>query len=90
MIYYILNPKLLGMQLLGLILFAELNMALSISDEKLKEIMKEAVIEIIKEKRKVFYEILLEAIEEVGLANAIREGRKNKFVGEDRILKMLG
>jgi hypothetical protein len=65
-------------------------MELSISDEKLKEIMKEAVIEIIKEKRKVFYEILLEAIEEVGLANAIREGRKNKFVGEDRILKMLG
>ena len=70
--------------------FEEINMELSISDEKLKEIMKEAVIEIIKEKRKVFYEILLEAIEEVGLANAIREGRKNKFVGEDRILKMLG
>lgn len=65
-------------------------MELSISDEKLKEIIKEAIIEIIKEKRKVFYEIILEAIEEVGLANAIREGRKNKFVGEDRILKMLG
>ena len=64
-------------------------MQLSISDEKLKEIMKEAVIEIIKEKRKVFHEILLEAIEEVGKAFAIREGRKNKFVGEDRILKML-
>ena len=65
-------------------------MELSISDEKLKVLMKEALIEIIKEKRKVFYEILLEAIEEVGLANAIRQGRKNKFVGEDRILKMLG
>jgi len=65
-------------------------MELSISDEKLKEVMKEAIIEIIKKKRKVFYEIILEAIEEVGLANAIREGRKNKFVGEDRILKMLG
>jgi hypothetical protein len=65
-------------------------MELSISDEKLKEIMKEALVEIIKEKRKVFYEIILEAMEEVGLANAIREGRKNKFVGEDRILKMLG
>jgi hypothetical protein len=65
-------------------------MELSISDEKLKGIIKEAIIEIIKEKRKVFYEILLEAIEEVGLANAIREGRKNKFVGEDRILKMSG
>jgi len=65
-------------------------MELSISDEKLKGIIKEAIIEIIKEKRKIFYEIILEAIEEVGLANAIREGRKNKFVGEDRILKMLG
>jgi hypothetical protein len=65
-------------------------MELSISDEKLKGIMKEAIIEIIKEKRKIFYEIILEAIEEVGLANAIREGRKNKFVGEDRILKMSG
>jgi hypothetical protein len=65
-------------------------MELSINDEKLKEIIKEAVTEIIKEKRKVFYEIMLEAIEQVGLANAIREGRKNKFVGEDRILKMLG
>ncbi len=65
-------------------------MELSISDEKLKGIIKEAIIEIIKEKRKVFYEIILEAIEEVGLANAIREGRKNKFVGEDRILKMSG
>ncbi len=65
-------------------------MELSISDEKLKGIIKEAIIEIIEEKRKVFYEIILEVIEEVGLANAIREGRKNKFVGEDRILKMLG
>ena len=65
-------------------------MELSISDEKLKGIIKEAIIEIIKEKRKIFYEIILEAIEEVGLANAIREGRKNEFVGEDRILKMLG
>ena len=65
-------------------------MELSISDEKLKGIMKEAIIEIIREKRKVFYEIILEAIEEVGLDNAIREGRKNKFVGEGRILKMSG
>lgn len=64
-------------------------MELSINDVKMKEIMKEAIIEIIKEKREAFYEIILEAIEEVGLANAIIEGRKNKFVGEDRILKIL-
>lgn len=28
-------------------------------------------------------------MEEVGLANAIKEGRKNKFVNEDTILNLL-
>jgi hypothetical protein len=31
----------------------------------------------------------LEAIEEIGLANAIREGRRDEFVGEDQILAIL-
>jgi hypothetical protein len=43
----------------------------------------------IKQKREVFYEIILEAMEDVGLANAIIEGRKNDFVCEDNILKIL-
>ncbi|MDI6735662.1 MAG: hypothetical protein QME42_05645 [bacterium] len=64
-------------------------MELSISDAKMKEIIKEYIIEIIKEKRKDCHEIILESIEEVGLANAIREGRKNKFVSEDRIFEIL-
>ncbi len=36
----------------------------------------------IQQKRGVFQKILLEALEEIGLANAIKEGRKNEFVGE--------
>jgi predicted house-cleaning noncanonical NTP pyrophosphatase (MazG superfamily) len=64
-------------------------MRLAISDEKLKKVMKEAIIEAIQEKKKEFYNILLEAIEEIALANAIKQGRKNKFVSEKRILKTL-
>jgi len=64
-------------------------MELSINDEKIRGILKEILIEMIQEKRELFYEIIVEAIEEVALANAITEGRKDEFVSEDRILGML-
>jgi hypothetical protein len=34
-------------------------------------------------------EIILEAIEEIGLANAIHEGRQNQFVSEESILAII-
>ncbi|MDQ3750837.1 MAG: hypothetical protein M3367_17740 [Acidobacteriota bacterium] len=43
----------------------------------------------IKEKREFFQEIVLEAIEEIGLANAIAEGRQDKFVSEEEIMSVL-
>ena len=61
-------------------------MQLTISDEKTKELLAEVLIEMLKNKREVFQEIVLEAIEEVGLANAIVEGRKNDFVSEEKIM----
>lgn len=64
-------------------------MELVISDEKFKELIKEILVEMIKEKRDLFYELVLEAIEEVGLAKAIAEGREDNFVSEDRILAIL-
>jgi hypothetical protein len=64
-------------------------MELIISDEKTKELLAEVIIQMIKEKRELFYELIVEAIEEVALANAIAEGRKNEFVGEDRVLEIL-
>ncbi len=64
-------------------------MELTISDERMKDFIKEVIIEMIKEKKDLFYEVILEAIEEVALANAITEGRKDNFVSEDRILGLL-
>ncbi|MEI7868040.1 MAG: hypothetical protein WCI11_09105 [Candidatus Methylumidiphilus sp.] len=60
-------------------------MELSISDEKTKELLTEVMVELLKTKRNVLYDVVLEALEEVGLANAIAEGRKNEFVSEDEI-----
>ncbi len=64
-------------------------MQLTISDEKTKELLTEVLVEMMKNKREIFQEIVLEAIEEVGLANAIIEGRKSDFVSEERILSAL-
>ncbi len=64
-------------------------MELTISDEKTKELLTEVLVEMIKEKRELFQEIVLEAIEEVGLANAIAEGRQSKFVSEKEIMSVL-
>ena len=64
-------------------------MELLISDEKTKELLTEVVVDLLKTKRNVLYDIVLEALEEVGLANAITEGRKNEFVSEDEIFSII-
>lgn len=64
-------------------------MQLTLSDEKTKELLTEALVEMIQQKREVFYEIVVEALEDVGLANAIAEGRQDEFVSEDKIMSVL-
>lgn len=54
-------------------------MELTISEDRAKVLLKE-----------VFSTaIMRDAIEDIGLSNAIREGRQNEFVSEDEILAIL-
>ncbi len=64
-------------------------MELLLNDTKTKELLTEIMIELMQSKREFFHEIVLEALEEVSLANAIIEGRKNDFVEEDKIFALL-
>jgi len=64
-------------------------MQISISDEKTREMFTEILIDLIKTRKELFSEIIQEALEEVGLANAIAEGRKNEFVPEEDIFALL-
>jgi len=64
-------------------------MELSISDEKTKELLTEVMVDLLKTKRDILYDVVLEALEEVGLASAIAEGRKNEFVAEEDIFALL-
>jgi len=64
-------------------------MELTINETQAKELLKQVMIELVKEKRDLFFEIVVEAMEEIGLANAIREGRRNEYVSEEQITAIL-
>lgn len=65
-------------------------MELSISDEKTKELLTEVLIDLMKSRRDVLHEIVLEALEEVGLASAIEQGKTGDWVPEGEIRSILG
>lgn len=65
------------------------NMGLTVNEKQTKELLREVLLELLQEKRSDFYELVLEAMEEIGLANAIREGRQNDLVSEDEIRAIL-
>jgi hypothetical protein len=60
-------------------------MELTINEVQTRNLLREIMIELVQEKREWFSEIVVEALEEVGLANAISEGRRNEFVTEEDI-----
>lgn len=59
-----------------------MNATLSLNDEQTKSLLTEVMIELIQTHRDLMRDIMVEALEELGLANAIAEGRKNDFVSE--------
>ncbi|MSP28433.1 MAG: hypothetical protein EXR80_08530 [Methylococcales bacterium] len=63
-----------------------MNAVISLDDEKTKALLTEIMVDLIKNKREVLHEIMLEALEEVALANAITKGRNDDCVSEDEII----
>jgi len=64
-------------------------MDLTISEGQTKELIKEALTELLEERSDLFFQVILEAIEEAGLSNAIREGRQNDLADEEQVLAVL-
>ena len=53
--------------------------------DQTKDLLRHVLIELLEERRPEFQELIIEALEDVALVNAIREGRKDEFVSEDEI-----
>ncbi len=60
-----------------------------LSEKELKPLIKETLNEMIRDNKEEIREMISEAIEDIALANAVKEGRKNEYVSEKRIMKIL-
>lgn len=61
----------------------------SLDEKQFKILLKQTLIELLDERRDIFSAIVAEALEDIGLANAIRKGRKNDFVSKEEIQSIL-
>jgi hypothetical protein len=62
---------------------------ISLDEEQFKSLLKETLVELFEERQDLFSAIVMEALEEVGLANAMREAEDDQVVGEKEVLRAL-
>ena len=68
----------------------ECNMStISVEELYLKDLLKQAILELVQERRDLLQDILVEALEDLALARAIEEGESTEVVGKAEILQIL-
>ena len=62
---------------------------ITLNKNELKELLKEAIFEILQEERQIFSELFADALEDMALAKAIAEGKDTEPVSREAIFKIL-
>ena len=62
---------------------------LSVDEKKLKNLLKETLIEVIEQKKDLFHDIVAEAIEDLAITNAIKEGESAEFTSREEVFKII-
>lgn len=62
---------------------------LELNEETVKRLFKEALVETLYEHRATLGEVLAEVLEDTGMAEAIRRGRRTKAITRDAALRAL-
>lgn len=52
--------------------------------------MMKALLELLQERRELLYDLLVEALEDFALVNAIKEGEATEAVSRDEVFQTLG
>ena len=60
-----------------------------VDDSKLKNLMKQAIMEAIEEKKGVVHDLLVEVMEDVAMIRAIQEGEDSGLADRDEIFGIL-
>jgi hypothetical protein len=62
---------------------------ITVSPDELKKLMREAFIDVLTERRDLIEDAVLEAIQDIGLAVAMEEGRTGEYVDADDFMLRL-
>ncbi len=65
-------------------------MSTSTDDTRMKDLFKQAMLELLTERRDDFYELFSEALEDILMVYAIREGEDSETVSKTEVLRALG
>ncbi|MBW4669041.1 MAG: hypothetical protein KME60_16850 [Cyanomargarita calcarea GSE-NOS-MK-12-04C] len=63
---------------------------LNLDEDKIKQLFKTALVEVIQEQKEVFSDLLAEIIQDIALERAIKEGEDTAPVSREAIFKILG
>ena len=61
-----------------------------IDEVRIKQWLKEALVEVVEERKDVLQELLAEVMEDVAMVRAIQEGETTRPVSKQEVLKLLG
>lgn len=64
-------------------------MQTDIDESRLKQVFKEALIETLEERKGVFHDLIVEAMEDIALSRAIREGEQSGNASKKEIFDIL-
>jgi hypothetical protein len=62
---------------------------LSVEEQHIKDLLKQAILELLEERQDIFRQLVVEAMEDLALINAIKEGEATETVSRDEILQIL-
>lgn len=61
----------------------------TIEEERLKDLLKSALVEALEERRDLVQEIMEEAIEDIGLTHAIKRGLESESISHKEVFAVL-
>ena len=64
-------------------------MATLLQDQEIKSLFKEAMVELFQERRDLFYDVIVEALEDIALLSAIQESESDVLVERSEIFEIL-
>lgn len=64
-------------------------MEASINQDQLKALIKTALVEVLEERQDLLHEAMAQALEDMGLAQAIEEGESSELIKREEVFNLL-